>query len=399
MKNSLAITTTNLTRWKSTLLTSTLAALCAVSLPFAARAQSDNFDDGNDAGWVRVDTLASFGAVNTYSFPDGPFGKGYRVQCTSVPALLRACGDCGTARAFIYRTNLYTDFYVSTDLINWNNSLNQAMVLLARGNGLTNVLSPCPLPACPPGFGTVNGYVCNYDCNQSGVAAGDELGGQFQINRVTGEGPSTLAAFNVTLIPGKSYRMIMKGVGTLLTAQVYDLEDLSAPIATIQATDDAYPEGVSGLVTFSRDGTTSDMTVDNYLAAVSDPNTDIAPAIRHPIAGTPQVLIRTPTNRFANFHPTASGISFTANTFSTNEIDSSQTKLYLNNVDRSSSLSPLPANGTNVSFTTSGGTLEENRVYAARIEVANASGGLKSTNTFWFDTFTDAYLTNAPVKT
>src|SRR5262249_18075749 len=116
----------------------------------SVRAQSDNFDDGNDAGWVRVNVLADYGGANTYSFPSSPFGKGYRIQCNTSAPLAGACGSCGTARSVSYRTNVYTDFYVSVDLVNWDNSLDQAMVLLGRANGLTDTLDPCPLPGpCP----------------------------------------------------------------------------------------------------------------------------------------------------------------------------------------------------------------------------------------------------------
>ena len=375
------------------------AAILTLGWHINSSAQSDNFDDGDDNGWIRDNTIAPYGGINTYSFPNGPFGKGYRIQCTSSAALLGACGSCGTARAFVYRTNDYTDFYVAVDLIAWNNGLDQALVLLARGTGLTNQLSPCPLGGtCPPGFGTASGYVCNWDVNQDGATAGDFRGGQFQINTVNGESPSTIAAAYATPVPGKVYRMVFKGVGTLLTAQLYDLEDLTAPIVIIQADNGAYTEGVSGVVSFSRDGTTTDVTFDNYYAAATDPNTDIAPAIRHEIPGTPQVVIRTPAARFTNFHPTSSGLSFTANTFATNVIDAAATKVFLNGVNVSSSL-VLPANGTSGIFSLLP-ILAENTVYAGRIETQTTGGApLKATNTFWFDTFTDSYLTNAPVKT
>ena len=362
-------------------------------------AQTDNFDDGNDAGWNRVDVLAAYGGANTYSFPTGPFGKGYRIQCTSSAPLVGACGSCGTGRAVSYHTNFYSDFYVAVDLVNWDNTLDQALVLLARGTGLTNTLSPCPLPGpCPPGFGTLNGYICNYDCNQAGASATDVRGGQFQINRVDAESPTTLATANISLIAGKAYRMVFSGVGSVFTAQLYDLEDLSAPLVTIQATDSAYTSGQSGLIAFSRDATTADMTFDNYYAAASDPNSDIAPAIRHSVPGTPEVVTRIPSNRFSNLYPSTSNLSFTVQTFSTNQINTGATKLFLNGTDESSSLVPSPGPGT-VSFVTSAGLLNSNTVYAARIEIQDTTGTLKSTNTFWFDTFSNNYLTNAPVKT
>jgi hypothetical protein len=348
---------------------------------------------------VRVDVLADYGGANTYSFPTGPFGKGYRIQCTSSAPLAGACGACGTGRATSYRTNVYSDFYVAVDLVNWDNTLDQAMVLLGRANGLTDTLSPCPLPGpCPPGFGTLNGYICNYDCNQDGAGATDIRGGQFQINRVDAESPTTLASADVTLIPGKAYRMILSGVGSLLTAQLYDLEDLSAPLATIQADDLTYTSGPSGLIAFSRDATTADMTFDNYLATTSDPNTDIAPAIRHSVPGTPQVVTRTPTARFTNLYPSTSGINFTVRNFSTNPTNTFATKLFLNGTDVSSALIPSPGPGTVAYFTTSG-LLFSNTIYAGRIEVQDVGGTLKSTNTFWFDTFLNSYLTASPVKT
>src|ERR1041385_1378625 len=90
------------------------------------QAQSDDFNDGNDSGWIRLNVLADYGGVNTYSFPDGPFGKAFRIQCnTSIP-LAQACGACGTARTVVYRTNVYSDFYIAVDLVNWDNSLDQA---------------------------------------------------------------------------------------------------------------------------------------------------------------------------------------------------------------------------------------------------------------------------------
>ena len=167
--------------------------------------------------------------------------------------------------------------------------------------------------------------------------------------------PNTLATADVTLIPGKVYRIVFQGVGSLLTGQLYDLEDLSAPIVTIPAEDSAYPSGVSGLVSFSRDATTTDVTFDNYLASVANPNADIAPAIRHPVAGTPQVVNRPPANRFTTLYPAASAISFTVRSFATNEINARATKLFLNSTDVSASLIPAPGSGTNITYVLSGG--------------------------------------------
>jgi len=305
----------------------------------------------------------------------------------------------GTGRAWLFRTNDYNDFYVAMDIVNWNDATNQATVLLARGTGFDDQMNPL----LPPGLGTVNGYVANYDNAQAGDTAGDRYGGEFQINKVTSESPDTIAAAEVTLIVGHSYRIIFKGVGATLTAHLYDLADLGAPIHTIVANDATYPTGKCGIVTFSRDDNIhpnrTDMTVDNYYAALADPNADIAPAIRHSVPGTPQVTTRTPARRFTNFHSPATGISFTAQTYTTGQIDAASTKLYLNDIDFSSTLAPLPPNGSTVSFSTAAGTLMPNHTYAARVELRDTTGTLKSTNTFWFDTFTDAGIETPPFKT
>jgi hypothetical protein len=377
------------------LLVGAALALCA-GLASSLVAQVDNFDSGSDSHWVRLNVLSGLGGTTTYSFPETATGKGYRLQCTGVAAL----GDSGAARTFSYQTNSYTDFYAAVDIADWDNSLNQAAVLGARLSGYDQTLTPCPLPACSPGFGMLNGYICNYDANQRGAGADARLNGEFQINHVLGEAAdNTLAVAEVTLVPHQPYRLVFTGTGSTLVARLYDYLDLTAPLATLSAQDSDYLSGVSGLIAFSRDNTTSDVTFDNYAAAASDPDASIAPAIRHPVAGTPQVLIRTPVARFTNFHPPATGIRFSATTFSTNRIDAAATKLFLNGGDVSASLNPLPPNGTNLTFQTAPNTLQANTVYAARIELQDVSGTLKSTNTFWFDTFSDAYFAAEPVKT
>jgi hypothetical protein len=374
--------------------------LAAALSSWAQPVFTDNFDSGTLSGWQVRNVVQPLGGFVSDTFPTNGSGKAYRLRRGS--ADMSAIGQpqaYGTGRSWIFRPDIYTDFYVAMDLVDWNNATNQALVLLGRASGYNDVLAP----GFPPGLGTVDGYVCNYDCLQDGDGPGDRLGGQFQINRITGEAPSTIAATDITLTPGHSYRMALKGVGSILTAMIYDYEDLSKPIVTISADDATYTSGVSGIVTFHRDDTThpnqTDLTIDNYYAGPADPNLDIAPAIRNPLAGVPQVVTRVPSNRYVNFHPVSSGVSFTARTFTTAQINASATKLYLNNVDVSAALAPLPANGSTVSFATAPGTLQSNVVYAAKIVLQDTTGTLKSTNTFYFDTFSDAYLESAGVKT
>ena len=89
-------------------------AVAMIALIFGAhhaRAQSDDFNDGNDNGWTRYDPISAVaGPRATYSFPNG----GYRIQTLASPAP----SQLGPARAGSLRTEVtYTNFFVSVDLI------------------------------------------------------------------------------------------------------------------------------------------------------------------------------------------------------------------------------------------------------------------------------------------
>src|SRR2546422_3786624 len=191
-----------------------VALLIGLGMLPRAAAQQDDFNDGNDAGWVHFG-LNAVGAAATYSFPDvRPGDKAYRVQSPAPPI-----PDAGPARSFSYRTNVYSDFYGAVDATSWDNTLNQAFGFLFRASNI--------------GLGMTDGYVMNYDPNQG---AGGR--GQIQINAVTGESPTTIASGNISLVPAHRYRFVLTAVGNSLTGQVYDFNDLTEPLVTINAPDD-----------------------------------------------------------------------------------------------------------------------------------------------------------------
>ena len=115
--------------------------------------------------------------------------KGYTpaTQQAYLHAVCKLARHYGKSPDQVTEEELRAYFLVSVDIVNWDNNLQQALVILARGSGLSSTADSCPLDlgACPPGFATTSGYVCNYDPNQSGIGSG----GQLQINRVTGEWP------------------------------------------------------------------------------------------------------------------------------------------------------------------------------------------------------------------
>lgn len=360
-----------------------------VSAPTTAKAQSDNFDSGTlSPSWT---VLAADPSLYNLSFPTVGTGKGLRVQASPYPGAVPGA-------AGLFQTNVYTDFYVALDLVNWALQ-DQSVVLFGRFT-----------PGGSFGLDGGQGIICNYDVWQTADAtenppAGDRYGGEFQINTITPPfNAGTLASCEMTLVPGHSYRMILKSAGQVYTAQMYDWNDLTKPLATLQGTDTGalFTSGQCGILSFSRAGTganaTTDATIDNYYAGASDPNLATPPALMHPIPGTPIVETRSPTNRWQNFYNPASGISFTAKTYTASVINSAATKLVLNGKDVSSQLTLSP-NGTVVTGSLPGAVLKSNSLYSAQITLADTTGLLTSTNTFWFDTFSDAYLASAAVET
>lgn len=205
----------------------------------------------------------------------------------------------------------------------------------------------------------------------------------------------------MTLDPGRPYRIVFTGVGFHFKVQVYDLLDLTKPLLQMEAddVDVTYTNGVCGLMPYSRndEAGVTDVTVDNYQIGGSDPNPATAPALAHPVAGTPTIETRIPAERFRNCYDPSGGISFAASTYTSDVIDASATKLRLNGVDVSSQL-VLSTNGPNISGSLPGSALNSYTVYSAQIEVQDVTGHKKSTNTFWFDTFSDACLSSADVK-
>ena len=104
-----------------------LSALAASILLLAfqpnARAQSDNFDSGVlSPAWTVYDASSSLVSL---TFPAVGTGKGLRIQVNPYPSVVQAV-------AGLFQTNnVYTDFYLAVDMVNWVVE-DQAAVLSAR---------------------------------------------------------------------------------------------------------------------------------------------------------------------------------------------------------------------------------------------------------------------------
>jgi hypothetical protein len=137
----------------------------------------------------------------------------------------------------------------------------------------------------------------------------------------------------------------------------------------------------------------TDVTFDNYYASTNGPILVDFQRTPHPVPNMPQVANRTPATR-ANFYAYTNGLSFTATTLTTNAINSSAIRLFLNGANVSSTLAMSgPSNNVDVAFN----GLMPNTVYDARIELSDFSGRA-TTNEFSFDTFDESYLDSPGVK-
>ena len=236
---------------------SRVALLCALALASYttnALAEADDFDDGNDAGWTRYNPLSDFGVPGVFSFPNG----GYRIQTTAPspnPVAL------GAARAGTYRTTSYTDFYISVDIVNWNDALPQASGILARIG--------------TPGLGTTKGYAFTWSRGTTSTS------GDMDISRITAEaatGASDQQSANdkYHFVPGRTYRMVFIGRGSLLEGRLYELPDLTTPKVSVTANDATHPSGVSGLVVYDNSAAANnltDTTFDNFVNLDVEPPT------------------------------------------------------------------------------------------------------------------------------
>ena len=236
---------------------SRVALLCA--LTFAshttnALAEADDFDDLNDVGWTRYTPLSGFGVPAVFSFPSG----GYRIQTTAPspnPTQL------GAARVGSYRTTSYTDFYISVDIVNWNDAVPQASGILARIQ--------------TPGLGTTKGYAFTWSRGTTSTS------GDMDISRITAEaatGASGQQSANdkYHFVPGRTYRLVFIGKGSLLEGRLYELPDLTTPKVIVTANDATHLSGVSGMVVYDNSAAANnltDTTFDNFVNLDVEPPT------------------------------------------------------------------------------------------------------------------------------
>ena len=214
-------------------------------------AQTDNFNDSNDVGWTHYDPLGGLGApAASFTFPGG---NSYRIADPARPSGFQGAGQ---ARAgALYSASNYTDFYIEVDLLNWNNSIDQAVGILAR---ITS-----------PGLGMTDGYAFTIQVTDTDIS----------ISRLVGEAPTDLPGSSKNFVPdpSKHYRMVFIGRGTHFIGRIYELPNVDTPVITTTGDDAMFPNGINGLVVADLTsvnnpvGVGADATFDNYRALSVEP--------------------------------------------------------------------------------------------------------------------------------
>lgn len=205
---------------------------------------SDDFNDGNDDGWTRLNPLQAVGGSGTYSFPGG---NSYRIQAGASPnADLLGQARLGSLREDVSQTA----FRVSLDIVATNAALQQDIGILAR--------------VTDPGLGTLNGYSATIDTDESTV----------YLSRLDGETPTTIESQEMALDEAKDYRMVFHGFEGQLLVEIFEFPDLETPIGSVLGFDDFHSEGLTGIFASAgvADGTV-DVTYDNFRADDA-PDTD-----------------------------------------------------------------------------------------------------------------------------
>ncbi len=241
-----------------------LVSIFVISQSLLTFAQSDDFNDGDAVGWTELIPLAGVGGTGSFSIPGG---NTYRMQAAASPNQ----NDLGPSRIGALREDVtYTDFYQSIDLVNYDQALDQNIGMLARVK--------------EPGLGTLDGYSLTYNPTDQ----------RMFFTVITDEEGVNLTDVEVLLDPGTPVRLVFQVVGDLFTCEVFELSDLTAPVAVMEFSDSTYPSGTNGIFVAADENdpaNATDCTFDNYFAASKKPelSTEIS-IIRFEIDGEELIL-------------------------------------------------------------------------------------------------------------
>jgi hypothetical protein len=232
---------------------------------------ADNFNDGDDTAptpaWVHQDPIAQALSVGcypgaTFTFPGG----GYRIF-SPLPCNPAA----GSPRVSCLRQeSVWSDFYISVDVINWDDTIRQLFGIAARIN--------------TPGLGTTAGYLLTWE--EGGAPLPNTTGGDFDLLRIQGEGGAEATQMEgsipgqnsgIHLTTGVSYRFVYIAKGFNFEARIYQLPDVTTPVKRILAIDtlSMFPNGYVGVIVADHPSDSPPhacwATFDNFYVAAAEP--------------------------------------------------------------------------------------------------------------------------------
>jgi hypothetical protein len=351
-----------------------LVALASVSTALRAQVISitDDFNDGNDVGWVHYAPIATppFNAAASWTFPsDGSGGFGYRIY-GGPPQDTTG----GPTRVGAFRNDAaYSDFFQAIDVLTFDDVQESAGFLAGR--------------ITTPGFLTTRGYLVGYihQAVNAGQGAFATVGFDSELTIFYPDYYTGGVAPMPNLDPSRRYRMTFSGEGPLLKGAIYDRTDLLEPVVRIASFDQMFSSGNLGIGVLNLNDTRSaDFTFDNYYS-MGSANGPVG------FPGVAQVTDLVPGPN-ALFYPHTNGVTFHVRTFSTAQVAVNSIRFFINGsnvtsqlvITNATTLFEAPGSHYGVRY---GGALPSNTIVQAQI-IANDTTGRGTTNNWTFDTFT-----------
>ena len=185
---------------------------------------TDNFDDGNIDGWNVIDTIA-FATGEPHAevtFPDGTLRL--NSPATPNPAF-------GTSALAIEQPDfVFTDFEMSVDVVENNSSVDGFVGIAGRSVG--------PFVGYSFSYGQVDGEIFPAS-NLISIARGDP-----------GAPPTVLEEIFIDDLPRDNVKLVFRGKGDTLSGEIFSLDDLVTPLASLTVQDNTYGQGINGIFVF-----------------------------------------------------------------------------------------------------------------------------------------------------
>lgn len=192
---------------------------------------TDDFSSGNLDDYVLVDVIGELTGGEFAEFI--PTDGAMRATAKTTPDV--QLGPARSGFEFAKQPLRFSDFDISVDVLDWDDSLTGVWTITARTN---EIFVP----------GGLDLYTFGVVTNTSQPEFPEIENGDFLlIGRFDNDFPTTLAITPIDLDPNSQYQLRFSGVGPELAGSLATLTDLENPVATLMATDATHPSGGGGL--------------------------------------------------------------------------------------------------------------------------------------------------------